>query len=50
MSDQLVQQSDHQSGMMTSFDNKKQTMLQVLTDKEVIIDKLQADNANMKLN
>ena len=49
MSDQLVQQSDCLSDMMTSFANKKQAMLQVLADKERIIDNLQADTAKCKV-
>ena len=49
MSDQLVQQSDCLSDIMTSFANKKQAMLQVLADKERIIDNLQADTAKCKV-
>ena len=40
MSDQLIQQSDCLSDMMTNVANKKQAMLQVPGDKERIIDKL----------
>ena len=49
MSDQLVQQFDHLSDTMTSFANKKQALLQVLADKERIINKLQADTAKCKV-
>ena len=49
MFDQLVQQSDRLSDMMTSFANKKQEMLQVLADKERIIDDLQTDTAKCKV-
>ena len=49
MSDQLVQQSDHISDTMTSLANKKQEMLQVLADKERIINKLQVDIARCKV-
>ena len=50
MSDQLVQQSDRLSDMMTSLTNEKQAMQQVLADKEnfKIVDKLQADNDDAK--
>ena len=34
---------------MTNFANKKQPMLQVLADKERIIDKLQVDIAQYKV-
>ena len=49
MSDQLVQQFDHLNDTMTSFANKKQALLQVLADKERIINKLQADTAKCKV-
>ena len=49
MFDQLVQQSDRLSDMMTSFANKKQALLQVLADKERIIDNLQTDTAKCKV-
>ena len=49
MFDQLVQQSDRLSDMMTSFANKKQALVQVLADKERIIDNLQVDTAKCKV-
>ena len=45
---QLVQQSDHLSGMMTSYADKEQALQNELDDKNTNIDNLHADNALLK--
>ena len=45
---QLVQQSDHLNGMMTSFADKEQALQNELDDKNTNIDNLHADNALLK--
>ena len=45
---QLVQQSDHLNGMMTSYADKEQALQNELDDKNTNIDNLHADNALLK--